>query len=146
MNHCQVPVQVNPFPEKPVLHWQVYDPLVFVQSALAWQLLVPVTHSSISKFNRLEMIKMLLSKTFRAGMIWTATISKEHKIWIWELKRVLYALEKYSIFNLLQIQPIVFGEQNLWIFLRHGNQTRDIRATSSLGYSVNDIPQRNLIK
>ena len=47
---CELPVQITPFPEKPVLQMQEYDPGVFVQVALAEQSFrVELRHSLMSK-------------------------------------------------------------------------------------------------
>ena len=46
-NDHPLPVHVKPFPVKPLLHEQLYDPIVFVQFALESQLLSPA-HSLTS--------------------------------------------------------------------------------------------------
>lgn len=49
----QLPLHINPSPVKPLLHWQIYEPNVSVQSAFAWQGKAPAVkvHSRISRTN-----------------------------------------------------------------------------------------------
>ena len=55
-SHCTVPSQFSPFFTNPSLHWQLYDPTVFLHSELAAVLhgLFRV-HSSISAMRRYDM-------------------------------------------------------------------------------------------
>ena len=45
---CFLPRQIVPFPVKPSLQTQLYEPAVFTQSALTSHPELPATHSSLS--------------------------------------------------------------------------------------------------
>ena len=51
-----IPVQFKPSPAKPFLHTHVYDPIVFVQLALSWQLCVLFVHSLISAIAKTDIV------------------------------------------------------------------------------------------
>ena len=58
----KLPVQLSPSSSYPGLQVQLYDPLVFLQSALKLQLWVPLSHSSMSEIifiNNRNLVRIL---------------------------------------------------------------------------------------
>ena len=49
-------IQLTPSPINPELHTHANSPIVLVQAALAWQLWVPVVHSSMSEYIKKQWI------------------------------------------------------------------------------------------
>ena len=49
-------IQLTPSPINPELHTHANSPIVLVQAALAWQLWVPVVHSSMSEYIKMQWI------------------------------------------------------------------------------------------
>ena len=63
---CKIPVHNSPSPEKPTLHLQLNEPLVFVQFAFPSQVWDPSEHSSMSAIIKIKLKYALVQKVFQS--------------------------------------------------------------------------------